>query len=432
MSVGDAMVDIDRLMSELETLAAKSATPAPAVTRVLFTEPDILARAYLKDLCTEAGLVIREDAIGNTFARWEGSRSDLKPIGTGSHIDAIPYSGKYDGTVGVLGALAAIRTLRDAGFLPVRPIELLIFTSEEPTRFGIGCLGSRALTGSLTPKSIAELRDPDGRSFEEVRRAAGYNGELEMLALPPGYFAAFIELHIEQGPLLENSQVPIGIVSAIAAPATLRVTWRGEGGHAGAVLMMGRRDALCAAAETVLAVESTANLSGSPDTVATTGVCRTFPGAVNSIPDTVVLEIDIRDIELERRDQILNKINATIDSIAKRRQVKATVEHINADPPAATSPAITALVRSACDDLGLKSLSMVSRAYHDSLFMARVAPTAMIFVPCKEGISHRPEEYCSPESIARGVEVLALTLGKLAMCESAVDAPAPAAGPHAR
>ncbi len=431
MSAGDAMVDIDRLMSELETLAAKSATPAPAVTRVLFTEPDLVARTYLKELCTDAGLKVREDAIGNIFARWEGSRSDLKPIGTGSHVDAIPYSGKYDGTVGVLGGLAAIRTLRDVGFQPVRPIELLIFTSEEPTRFGIGCLGSRALTGSLTPQSMAELQDADGRSFEDARRAAGYNGELDTLALPPGYFAAFVELHIEQGPLLENSQLPIGVVSAIAAPATLRVTWQGEGGHAGAVLMMGRRDALCAAAETVLAVESAANASGSPDTVATTGVCRTFPGAVNSIPDRVVLEIDIRDIELERRDQVLNKICMAVDSIAARRQVTATVESVNADPPAATSPVITALVQSACDDLGLKSLTMVSRAYHDSLFMARVAPTGMIFIPCKEGISHRPEEYCSPESIARGVEVLALTLGKLAMSENPLDAGA-SGGAHAR
>jgi N-carbamoyl-L-amino-acid hydrolase len=401
-------------MAELHALARASDADPPAVTRILYTDADLAGRALIKGLCTEAGLVVREDQIGNTFARWEGTHPDRPAVGTGSHIDAIPHSGRFDGTVGVLGAIEAIRALHRAGFRPGRPIELLMFTSEEPTRFGIGCLGSRALCGALTAEGMAALRDADGRGFDGIRRAAGFIGDLAGVRLPEGYYSAFVELHIEQGPILEREGIPIGIVTAIAAPAALRVTWHGEGGHAGAVLMPGRRDALCAAAETVLAVEAAARSVGGPDTVATTGVCRVHPGAINSIPDRVTLEIDIRDIDLGTRDGVVAEIRRAIDEIADRRGVRAEVEPLNADPPAAMAQGVVDAIGAACADLGLEGHPMISRAYHDSLFMARVAPTGMIFIPCKGGISHRPEESSEPAEVARGIEVLALTLAQLA------------------
>jgi N-carbamoyl-L-amino-acid hydrolase len=407
-------VQIDRVIAELEDLARQSDAPAPAVTRVVFTDADLAARALVKDWCARAGLAAREDAIGNTFARWEGDSPELPPVGTGSHIDAIPHSGRFDGTVGVVGALEAIRALARSGFRPLRPIELVMFTSEEPTRFGIGCLGSRALAGSLPAESLRVLLDAEGRDFDAVRRAAGFRGELSGIALAEGYFTAFVELHIDQGPLLEREKIPIGIVTAIAAPAALQVTWHGEGGHAGAVLMPDRRDALCAAAQAVLAVERAAASSGSSDTVATTGVCRVHPGAVNSIPDQVTLGIDIRDIDLDRRDRVLDSIQRAIGEIAGQRRVEAVVECLYSDPPAAMARAVVEAIRDACTELGLSSLPMVSRAYHDSLFMARVAPTGMVFIPCRGGISHRPEESSAPGEIARGIEVLALALARLA------------------
>jgi len=413
-------VDIDRIMAELDRLASKSAAPPPAVTRVLYTDQDLEARAYLKELFADAGLSIREDAIGNTFARWDGLEPELAPVGTGSHTDAIPHSGRYDGTVGVLGGLEAIRALRRTGFQPFRPIELVMFTSEEPTRFGIGCLGSRAISGSMPPESLVALRDADGRPFDAVRRAAGFQGELASVKLPARYFAAFVELHIEQGPLLERAGVPIGVVTAIAAPAALCVTLTGEGGHAGAVLMLDRKDALCAAAETVLAVETTARSSGSTDTVATTGVCRVHPGAINSIADRVTLEIDVRDIELARRDRVLAAIHAAIEAIAAKRQVEAVVHCLTSDPPACTAAIVVEAIECTCGKLGLKSLRMKSRAYHDSLFMARIAPTGMLFIPCRGGISHRPDEYSEPEAIARGVEVLTFALAKLSYTDDRV------------
>src|ERR1700730_16762596 len=191
-------VDQDRLLSEIEELAAISDAEAPAVTRVVFTPTDLRARAWLGGLCEQAGLTVRQDAVGNTFARWASSELAAPAVGTGSHIDAIPNAGKYDGVIGVLGGLEAIRALQRSDFRPTRPIELLVFTSEEPTRFGIGCLGSRLLSGSLSPEAARRLKDGDGGSIEEVRRKAGLRGELEDVKLPGGYYKAFVELHIEQ------------------------------------------------------------------------------------------------------------------------------------------------------------------------------------------------------------------------------------------
>jgi ureidoglycolate amidohydrolase len=401
------------LSSEFASLAAISEAPAPAVTRVVFTDTDLRARAYLKQLCADAGLAVREDAVGNTFARWAGSDSSLPPVVTGSHVDAIPNAGAYDGTVGVLGGLEAIRTLQREGYRPRRPIELLIFTSEEPTRFGIGCLGSRLLTGSLDASAGERLKDAEGRSLNTVRADAGFSGSLESVRLSPGACSAFVELHIEQGPLLEQRGLDIGIVTAIAAPASLRVVVEGVGGHAGALLMPDRHDAFLAAAEIALAVESGARATGAIDTVGTTGVCHVFPGAVNSVPSRTTLEIDVRDIDEQRRDSVLGSIRAACAEIGGRRGVAVTIHPINADAPATCAPEIVETVAVACETRSLRYQRMISRAYHDSLFMDRVAPTAMIFIPCRGGVSHRPDEYSSPEQITQGVRILADTLAAL-------------------
>jgi N-carbamoyl-L-amino-acid hydrolase len=221
-------------------------------------------------------------------------------------------------------------------------------------------------------------------------------------------------LHIEQGPILEREGLDIGVVTAIAAPATLRLTLKGSGGHAGATLMPGRRDAFVAAAEVAIAVERAALASGSPDAVATTGVCRVYPGAVNSIPSQVVLEIDVRDTKLDVRDGMVAAIRRAAADACQRRNIDLAAEILTADPPAACDGAIVTAVEETCRERGQSFRRMVSRAYHDSLFMARIAPTGMIFIPCRDGVSHRPDEYSSPEAIERGVGVLAGTLARLA------------------
>ncbi len=402
-----------KLLSEIEALAAISDAEPPAVTRIVFTPADLKARAWLRARCEEAGLAVRQDAIGNTFARWAGSDPKAAAVGTGSHIDAIPNAGKYDGVVGVLGGLEAIRALRRAGFHPRHSIELLVFTSEEPTRFGIGCLGSRLLSGTLSAEAARQLKDGDGEPVEKVRRQAGLGGELEEVKLPTDYYKAFVELHIEQGPLLEQQNTPLGVVTKIAAPASMRVSLEGAGGHAGGVLMPDRRDALCAAAELILAIESAARNSGAADTVATVGICDVFPGAVNSIPSRVRLSVDIRDTDLARRDGVMKAIEDAGRAISANRRVAVHTELVNADAPAECAPTIVAALSDACRKHQQKFLPMISRAYHDSLFMSRIAPAAMLFIPCRKGYSHRPDEYASPEDIARGTLVLAETLAAL-------------------
>ncbi|MBL9164481.1 MAG: M20 family metallo-hydrolase [Planctomycetaceae bacterium] len=407
-------VDVNRCSAELDRLAQFSDVPAPAVQRVVFTPTDLAARDYLIELFEAAGLRVRIDPIGNIFARWEGADPSLPALATGSHTDAIPYSGKYDGTVGVLGGLEAIRALQQAGVKPRRSIELIMFTSEEPTRFAYGCLGSRLLSGQLAPDAAATLTDADGQRLDAVRQNAGFKGLIADVKLQSGHYAAFVELHIEQGPLLERAGLAIGAVTAIAAPAALRVRYTGPGGHAGGVMMADRRDPLLAGSRLALEVDAAARDSGSPDTVGTVGVLDVHPRAVNSIPRDVQLEIDVRDIDGPRRDRVLERIKRQAQTFGDELGVPTTIEMINADPPATSDPTIVAAIEKSCADAKLTHQRMVSRAYHDSLFMSLVCPIAMIFIPCRDGMSHRPEEYSSPEAIRAGIEVLARTLAQLA------------------
>jgi N-carbamoyl-L-amino-acid hydrolase len=407
-------IDKSRLQKEIDLLALITEAKPPVVTRVIFSEADLRGREFVKNLCHEAGLKIREDAVGNVFARWEGSDKKLPAVATGSHIDAIPNAGKYDGVVGVLGAIEAIRALKQSGFQPKRSIELIIFTSEEPTRFGIGCLGSRLLGGVLSAQKAAALKDRDGKNLEFWRKRCGCKGKLDSVKLPENSYSAFVELHIEQGPILEREKISIGIVEKIAAPSTLRVQLTGVGGHAGATLMPGRRDALLAGAEIALAVEQAATTSGSPDTVGTTGIFRIEPGAVNSVPCRAHLEIDLRDTNVKTRDAALKKIESAVKKICAHRKIGFTMERLNLDPPAVCDSGLVRTVSEICRAQKISCKKMISRAYHDSLFMAQVCPTTMIFIPCRKGYSHRPDEFSSPQQIERGVRVLAETLATLA------------------
>jgi N-carbamoyl-L-amino-acid hydrolase len=406
-------VDAERLAREIDALAAMSDAEPPAVTRVVFTEQDLRARAWLKERCSDAGLTIREDAVGNTFIRWEGPRSDLPPVATGSHIDAIPNAGKFDGVVGVLGGLEAIRALRRSGFTPERSIELIQFTAEEPTRFGVGCIGSRLLAGVLGPEADDSLRGNDGETLRTARTRAGFAGDLAAVRLRQGSYAAFVELHIEQGPILQREEIAIGMVTNIVGPASFFITVEGQGGHAGGVPMPDRHDALCGAAELIVEVEAAARGSGSTDTVATVGICEVHPGAINSIPSRVRLSVDLRDTDGRRRDRVQEEVRAAGARIAQQRQLQITWQMLNADEPAVSSPQILDAIARGCQEEGLESRRMVARAYHDSSFMAQIAPMAMIFIPCRGGVSHRPDEYSSMEHIAGGVKVLARTLAEL-------------------
>jgi ureidoglycolate amidohydrolase len=431
-----------RLLSELHHLASLTdcppttdtslPEPTQAVTRIVFTPRDLEARAYILSLAQAAGFETRVDPVGNTFLRWPGSDPTLPVVGTGSHTDAIPHAGMYDGTVGVLGGIEAMRSLKESGFIPKRSIETLMLTSEEPTRFGIGCLGSRIIGGALDPATADILPDrlPEieatastGLTLHDVRTAAGFTGSLTDVILPIDYFQAWVELHIEQGPLLERDGISLGIVTNIAAPASYRYEIKGFGGHAGALLMPDRRDALCAAAEIILSVErhtltanSEAKAAGQSgvDSVATVGSVAVHPGNVNSVPSLVNLMLDIRDTDVARRNRTMAALHADIAEIQFRRGVTVSETKINADIPAVSSDHIVSTLESICKSENISYQKMVSRAYHDSTFIARIAPIAMLFIPCRNGVSHRPDEYSTPAAITQGTRILALTLAQLA------------------
>ncbi len=431
-------IDTTRLLAELRHLAtltdcapANDELPEPrqAVTRLVFTGRDLEARSWFKQLAIEAGFSVREDAVGNTFVRWEGMEPTLPAVGTGSHTDAIPHAGMYDGTVGVLGGLHAMRALKAAGLRPRRSIELVLFTSEEPTRFGIGCLGSRLMAGVLAPEIADALPDrlgdtepdaPRGLTLRQVREAAGFTGSLETVRVAPGHYSAWVELHIEQGPLLEREGLDCGIVTAIAGPSSYGFTLEGLGGHAGALLMPDRRDALPAAAELVLAIERAAldanRSAGGSDTVATVGLMSIHPGAVNAVPSRVSLTLDLRDTDATRREAVMQSVREAAKAIAARRGVRVAEEQVNADAPALADPEVIRTLEACCAEEGATFRHMVSRAYHDTSFMARVAPVAMLFIPCRRGVSHRADEYATPAAIERGTRVLARALAQLAGC----------------
>lgn len=411
----DIAINAERLLGEIEHISGFSDVPAPAVTRILYTPTDMAARRYLKQLADAAGLPWREDALGNWFVRLQGTEPDLPAVATGSHIDAIPYAGKYDGVVGVLGGLEALRAIQEAGVAPRRSLELIMFTAEEPTRFGVGCLGSRGMAGLMPWDALRALRDTNGVSLEQARADAGYTGELESVELSPGAYAYFVELHIEQGPFLEAANREIGIVTDIVASTTVRVTLTGEGGHAGTVPMPERNDALAAAAELALLAEKAASFRSRGLAVATVGMLDVHPGASNSIPSRVDLTLDVRSREMRVRDAMLEEIHTGLKALARSRRVQPEWQVLNHDPACQSDPRILAAIARSAEARGYAHLSLVSRAYHDTVFMARHFPAAMIFIPCYEGYSHRPEEFAAPEHIVAGTETLASTLVELAM-----------------
>ena len=406
-------LSIDRLMAELMALAQITEAEPPAVTRVVFGEADLRARAYVKGLCAAAGLTVSEDAIGNTFARWQGSDPELAPIGTGSHIDAIPNAGLYDGCVGVLGGLEAIRVLQQLGFKPRRSIELVIFTAEEPTRFGIGCLGSRMMAGLLTPRR---------RSLCATRRAADWKNGARRPGLP-GRWNPFRFL-------LDDFINSLSCTSSRDRCSNRKASTRpchahrraGQPAHrdrrrrrpcrrqadAGTQRRAGRRG------ELILALESAAKSTGVIDTVGTVGICEVFPGAVNSVPSRVLMTTDVRDIDSARRDSVLAALAATVQEVSARRGVKIATELVNADPPTTCDPAILAALEAPRQRPANRTRRWSAAPTTIRRLCPRIAPVAMLFIPCRGGVSHRPDEYASPEWIGSGVHVLARTLALLA------------------
>jgi ureidoglycolate amidohydrolase len=403
---------LDEAIVELATFNDDLA--AGGITREVYTPTYAAALDWVAERMRAAALEVRLDAVGNLFGRWEGSEPHAPIVLTGSHVDTTLNAGRYDGVLGVLGAIEAVQRLRAAGVRPRRPIELVAWAGEEP-RFGTGCVGSRAAAGELARADLDRLCDRDGTSMAQALHAAGLDPDrLEAARIDPATVHALVELHIEQGAVLEASGESIGVVTAIAAPHDFRLTLRGAATHAGATPMGLRRDALAGAAEAMVALERAARESASGTTVATVGIVRVRPGAINVVPGEVELDVDVRDSDLEAREVVVASIVQAARAAADRRGLALEVTPIVEDVPVACDERVVEAAQDACRELHLSHRRMTSGAYHDAMIMGRRVPVGMIFVPSVGGVSHHPDELTAPVDLERGVRVLAATLSRLA------------------
>ena len=402
------------LDAAIEQLAAFNDDPdAGGITREVYTPTYRAALDRVAEWMRDAGLETRLDAVGNLFGRWAGAEDGPRVL-TGSHVDTTLNAGRYDGVLGVLGAIDAVRALRADGFAPRRAIEVVAWAGEEP-RFGTGCVGSRAAAGALARADLDALVDRDGVSMAAALRGAGLDPDrVADAAIDPAGVHALVELHIEQGIVLEEAGEPLGVVTAIAAPHDFRLTFRGAATHAGATPMHLRRDALAGAAEAMVALERITRESPSGTTVGTVGVVRALPGAINVVPGTVELDVDVRDSDRGARETVVAGIEAAAREIAARRRLELELTPIVEDVPVTCDPRVVDAAAAAAEALGLPYRRMTSGAYHDAMIMGARVPIGMIFVPSRGGVSHHPDEYTAPDDLARGVQVLAGTLARLA------------------
>jgi hydantoinase/carbamoylase family amidase len=405
----------DGLEAAIERLAEFNDDPdGGGVTREVFTPTYRRALDWVDQRMRAAGMETRLDAFGNLWGRWAGRDADAPRVITGSHIDTTLNAGRYDGVLGVLGAIEAVRALHAEAFAPERSIEVVAFAGEEP-RFGTGCIGSRTLVGALGPDRAERLRDRDGVSLADALRGFGLAPErIGEAQLDPATVNAFVELHIEQGLVLETHGEQIGVVTAIAAPHDFRLILRGAATHSGATPMALRRDALAGAAEVMTVLERLARESASGTTVGTVGVLRVRPGAINVVPGEVELDVDVRDSDLGAREAVVRGLLEAARRVAERRGLAVEVEPIVEDTPVQCEPDVIAAAEEACEALGLSFRRMVSGAYHDAMILGAAVPIGMVFVPSRGGVSHHPDEYTAPEQLDAGVRVLARVLARLA------------------
>lgn len=399
------------VMQRIETLATYSEEPN-RLTRRFATPALQQAHNQVAAWMHAAGMTVRHDNIGNLIGRYAGTDDAAKTLLLGSHLDTVRDAGKYDGPLGVLTALACVEDLHQHNMRLPFAIEVIAFADEEGLRFGSSYLGSKTLAGTFAPAYL-NLRDDDGISMGEAIRAAGGDpAELVQDRRLPDTVIAYCEVHIEQGPQLESHDLPVGVVTAIAGQSRLAVSFVGSAGHAGTVPMLLRHDALCAAAEFVLAVESLAREQH--DLVATVGQLAVQPGASNVIPGRAVLSLDVRHSDDATRAHARDMLHTQALQIAAKRRVNLVWEVIQESPATPCNPALQALFTHAIESYDYPVRSLTSGAGHDAVALADLAPVAMLFVRCKGGVSHHPDESVETDDVAVAIKVLRRFLDLLA------------------
>ncbi|WP_413796654.1 allantoate amidohydrolase [Kosakonia cowanii] len=418
MSQEEAACAAARVMARCDALAQLSES-TEGLTRVYLSSEHLQANALVAQWMQQAGMNTWQDAVGNICGRYEAAQPGAQALLLGSHLDTVRNAGRYDGMLGVLAAIEVVDALNRAGLRGAQAIEIIGFADEEGTRFNIALLGSRGLTGSW-PASWLACEDAQGVSVAQALALAGLNADAIFAAQRPAAdFSAYLELHIEQGPVLEQEDLALGVVSAINGAHRLHARFTGEAGHAGTVPMRHRRDALAAAAEWLLFIEQTTQ-AFAPDIVATVGTLQCEPGAVNVIPGAVSLTLDIRSPQDEARDALLQRLLDQAEVIATRRSVGFSHEIFYTIAATPCDEALRAQLSDAVREVQGRTMLLPSGAGHDAIAIAERWPSAMLFVRCAGGISHHPAESVTEEDVAQALRAFSLAVGQLIARPSAI------------
>ncbi|MBT2668658.1 Zn-dependent hydrolase [Bacillus sp. ISL-4] len=393
---------IERIEKQINDLSEFTSTPGKGTTRLTYSKEDLLTRNYIKNKMIESGLIVQEDGFRNIFGKLEGTLKDAPSVLIGSHFDSVPNGGAYDGPAGVIVALEVATLFAENQLTPKYPLEIVALIEEEGARFGGGLMGSRGIMGTLSEESFKNLRDKEGITTIEAMSKIGLDSSLPKRR-NPNSIKAFLELHIEQGPILEEKDIPIGVVEAIVGLTQLEVTIEGKAGHAGTTPMDRRTDALVAAAQIISQLPSFAIEEGEA-TVITTGRLHVLPNGANVIPNKVEFSVDIRSSKEEHINNVIKRMKELIESYHEQG-IHTTAEQVLYMPPKVLSDEIKALLKDKSSDLEIPYCSINSGAGHDAMVFSDVTDVGMLFVPSKAGLSHCPEEWSDARHLANGVQI---------------------------
>jgi allantoate deiminase len=403
-----------RVESHIATLSTFTATPGKGTTRLTYSSEDLQARQYIKEKMKEYGLAVREDGFGNIFGKLEGTLKDAPSVLVGSHFDSVPNGGSYDGPAGVVAGLEVAALFAENQLKPKYPLEVIALVEEEGARFGGGLMGSRGIVGLLDEEDFNSLIDKDGFYAVEAMRRIGLDPSLPKKR-EPKTMKAYLELHIEQGPILEEKGIPIGVVEAIVGLTQLEVTVKGQAGHAGTTPMDRRADALVTAAKMIAQFPELAESEGE-GTVVTTGRLNVFPNGANVIPDEVVFTVDIRSGKEEYVLNVIQKVKE-LAHFYSGKGIEVSVEQLLYIQPKEMNKDIVSLLKKKTSELDIPKCSINSGAGHDAMVFSDFTNVGMLFIPSKDGLSHCPEEWSDSRHIANAVQILYEAAKKLTEAE---------------
>jgi len=407
-----------RLLRDLNAVSRIGIGSHGAVTRLVFSIKELRSRQLLIHLMRQARLKIHIDPIGNIFGRLDGHDPSSPAVLAGSHLDTVIHGGKYDGPVGVIGALEAVRTISENKIILHSPVEVVCFVGEESSRFGYSTLGSSLVAGEVRVEDLAYAEDSQGTKLEDVLASLGISRRnLLSLKRNPKTLKAYLELHIEQGPILESKRKRIGLVTAIAAPSRFKIIFTGRADHSGTTPMEMRKDALVASAQLIEYVETVCKQFSAMEkgrVVGTVGAVKVEPGVINAVPGKAELSIDIRSITAKSKDRVARLVKHEARSIARKRRIKVAILPIRDECPVPLDHRLLRVTEEICQRKGIDYEVMPSGAGHDAMQIAKIAPAGMIFIPSSRGISHNPLEWTDPEDICLGTQLLLETMIRVA------------------